>query len=104
MKRAPVANLYRYPPPGAGSEQTSLLHEGQGIRIERICSNLARTGWYDQEEDEWVVLLEGEAEIAFETRTLSLQRGDTLFIPAHRRHRVVSTSENALWLAVHYSK
>lgn len=87
--------------PEKGSEQLSVLFRGNGVTIERICSNEAVTEWYDQPHDEWVVLLEGSALLAFDDGTVSLRRGEYRLIRAHCRHRVVTTSENALWLAVH---
>ena len=58
--------------------------------------------WYEQTEDEWVVLLAGSAALAFEDgRTLALCAGDWVSLPARCRHRVESVSQDAVWLAVH---
>ncbi len=58
---------------------------------------------YDHDRHEGVLLLEGEAEIAFaEGQRVHLIRGDTLNLPAHTRHRVTFTSRPAVWLAVLY--
>jgi len=95
-----MINIYDYLPPGKGGEQVDILLHEAGVRIERIASNAARTDWYDQAEDEWVVLLEGRAELEIGTQRVPLRRGDTLLLRAHQRHRVVSTSEDALWLTV----
>ena len=96
-----MVNLYDLPSVPAGGEAETILCERGGVSVRRIVSNLARTEWYDQEEDEWLVLLEGRAELETEDGTVSLAKGDTLLLRAHCRHRVVSTSENALWLTVH---
>lgn len=78
-----------------------------GILIERIVSkgHASPPGfWYDQDRDEWVALLQGKAKIAwFDGRTRDLVPGDWLFIPAHEKHRVESTSADppCIWLAVH---
>ena len=93
-------NLYSYVRPSAGNETVDKLLQHDGVKVERIVSNRAATGWYDQEEDEWVVLLEGSATLQIESETVALARGDSLLLKAHVRHRVVSTSENALWLTV----
>lgn len=79
------------------------------IHIERIVSNGQQAPpdfWYEQDTDEWVLLLTGTATLLFdhetgETHTLS--SGDWVFIPAMRRHRVIFTSQNppCIWLAVH---
>jgi cupin 2 domain-containing protein len=58
--------------------------------------------WYDQDKPEWVALIRGEAVLEFETGVLELRAGDSLEILAHVRHRVTSTSSDAVWLALHY--
>ena len=62
--------------------------------------------WYDQAEDEWVVVLEGSAAVQFEgaAEVVHLRRGDCLKIPARARHRVVWTdpAQKTVWLAIHY--
>ena len=79
-----------------------------GVRIERIVSTGQITpedDWYDQADDEWVVLLAGAAhlQIADEAEERKLDVGDWLFLPAHCRHRVSWTREKppTVWLAVH---
>lgn len=93
-------NLFSLAEPASGSESLATLLEYPGVRIETIRSNRAQTGWYDQEEDEWVVLLEGEAVLEFEMRRQPLIAGESVWIRAHERHRVAETSANARWLAV----
>ena len=79
------------------------------LRIERIISRGHSTPpgqWYDQEHDEWVILLAGSAALLIEgiREAVSLEPGDYVTIPAHRRHRVERTdeAEKTIWLAVHY--
>ena len=91
----------------AAEEQLDLLAQGNGLRIERIVSRghtTAKGRWYDQEQAEWVVLLQGEASLEWDdgSRT-ALAAGDWLLIPAHKRHRVTSTTAEppCIWLAVH---
>ena len=77
------------------------------MRIERIVSRGHASPpdfWYDQEQDEWVCLVQGEARLAWDHGGVEILRpGDCLFIPAHARHRVESTSNDppCIWLAVH---
>lgn len=84
------------------------LLENPGLRIERIVSRghcSPETGWYDQERNEWVVVLRGAATLAFEDGDpLHLSEGDYVEIPAHRKHRVAWTEpgELTVWLAVHF--
>ncbi|HEY6434435.1 MAG TPA: cupin domain-containing protein, partial [Acetobacteraceae bacterium] len=61
--------------------------------------------WYDQDWDEWVVLLAGSAglQIEHEPAVRALHQGDYVAIPAHIRHRVEWTAPDqpTIWLAVH---
>ena len=56
---------------------------------------------YIQEEDEWLVLLEGEATLLLDDEKKTLTKGDTLFIPSKTLHRVLSTQSGTVWLTVH---
>lgn len=84
-------------------EQRLLAGSG-AMRVERILSMGHTTPegfWYDQEEDEWVALLEGSARVLFANGTeVSLTRGETLFIPRRARHRVTYSSSPCIWLAI----
>lgn len=77
------------------------------ILIERIISTGQTTPqgeWYDQPRDEWVLLLQGEAQLMYEDgRAIDLKAGDYLLIPAHQKHQVSYTSSDpaCIWLAVH---
>jgi len=82
--------------------------QSPNILIERIISNGQTTPedqWYDQETDEWVILLQGEAILNYEDGSnLKLTKGDYLLIPNHVKHRVNYTSKNppCIWLAIHF--
>jgi len=102
-------NLFMEPPFSARREVFDTLLETTSFRLERILSSGEATppgDWYDQDTNEWVVLLRGSAGLLFEgepaVRVLS--PGDHLLIPAHRRHRVEWTDSKAktVWLALHY--
>lgn len=91
------------------TEQFATLLARPGLRIERIVS----TGqcsppdfWYDQDEGEWVAVLQGEARLRFadEAEARHLKAGDFVEIAAHRRHRVDWTpaDRTTVWLAVFY--
>lgn len=98
-------NLFADLPPPADDEIFQTLFAHPGCRVERIVSHghaSAPGDWYDQDGDEWVVLLAGEAVLCFDgSGEVKLEAGDWIAIPAHRRHRVASTSGDAVWLAVH---
>lgn len=94
----------------AREEFVETLAAGQGVRIERIVSHGHTTPfdhWYDQEWDEFVLLVRGAARLLFadDGSTVAMASGDSLVIAAHRRHQVVWTSpdEPTYWLAVHYT-
>ena len=101
------SNLLSGPCPMPGQEATTVLLEQPGLRVERIqsCrSSSPNDFWYDQREHEWVVLLQGSAELQFDDEELprQLSHGDCLLISAGRRHRVVSTdpAPGCVWLAL----
>lgn len=83
----------------------TLITGKHGLLVERIVSHGHSTPageWYDQERDEWVLVLEGQASIGYADSTeVTLKQGDCLFIPRHVRHRVIFTSSPCIWLAVH---
>lgn len=89
--------------PKRGFETFDTLHSSNGLTIKRIVSNRLIDGeWYDQREDEWVILVNGSAILEFKDNTLlKMEAGDYLLLEAHISHRVKETSEDALWLAIH---
>ncbi|HZF71707.1 cupin domain-containing protein [Sulfuricurvum sp.] len=96
-----IDNLYKMPNPTENNEIFSTLFHNETLKIESIRSNLKTPGeLYDQDQDEWVLLLEGEAKLEIGTQTREMISGDYLFLPKHTLHRVLSTSENALWLCI----
>lgn len=101
-------NLFDGIPASAPEELfTELFREGN-VRMERIVSfgQCSPDGfWYDQQENEWVLLLEGSATLGFEEGVfVDLNVGDYLSIPAGQRHRVEKTDPNGrtVWLAFFY--
>lgn len=97
-------NLFHELPENALDEEFRELIRCRNLTIERIFSPPhSETEWMIQEQDEWVALLQGQADLELESGTETLTRGDTLFIPAGMRHRVTDTSAEpcAIWLAVH---
>lgn len=99
------ANLLADLPPPAAAEHLETLFANPHVRIERIVSHRHASPpdfWYDQPHDEWVMLVQGHAELAFDDgRRQALQPGDWLLIPAGCRHRVAETGPDTVWLAVH---
>ena len=94
--------------PSAGPEEAfEILLQRPGVRLERIVSHGQTTPageWYDQEQDEWVMLLSGAARLTIEGEPdAELAPGDALLLPAHCRHRVAWTdpAKATVWLALH---
>jgi len=92
-------------------ELMETLYQCRGVRIERIVSTgqvMPEGQWYDQDSDEWVLVVAGAARllIAGEERERELASGDWLLLPAHCRHRVTWTETDppTVWLAMHFSQ
>jgi cupin 2 domain-containing protein len=100
-------NLFDNLPRQADEELFTELLSRKGVRIERIVSTGQSTPAgepYNQEHDEWVLLVSGSAGLWIEgDGERELRPGDYVFIPAHRSHRVTCTAkaEPTVWLAVH---
>jgi cupin 2 domain-containing protein len=96
-------NLFDYTIPVTGEIFTPLLTH-KNITINRIVSaDTLEAKTYIQEEDEWVILLEGEAILQIEAKERKLSKGDSLLIPAKTPHKVLHTQQGTLWLTVHIS-
>ena len=102
-------NIFSMLPENPGKERFDQVLQHGRVRIERIISKGHKSpdeGWYDQCENEWVLVLEGSGSILFEDgRELTLEKGDYLNIPCHTKHRVSWTEPGqvTVWLAVFYS-
>ncbi len=105
-----VNNIFSLPQQLPLQNEVELFEKLAGnssLLIERIISTGLTTPenkWYDQELDEWVVLLQGEARLLFaNNEVITLKNGDYLLIPAGKKHQVVYTSSAppCIWLAIH---
>jgi cupin 2 domain-containing protein len=100
-------NLFEENPRRILDELVEILFAASSVRIERIVSQGQSSPegfWYDQDQGEWVAMLQGAARLQFEDRVVEMRPGDYINIPAHQRHRVQWTApaESTIWLAVHY--
>jgi cupin 2 domain-containing protein len=101
-------NLFAEIPTTLPDELVQVLLTAGSVRIERIVSlgHASPPGfWYDQDQAEWVIVLQGLAKLRFEDEEpIEMKPGAFLNIPPHRRHRVDWTTpdEPTIWLAVHY--
>jgi cupin 2 domain-containing protein len=86
--------------PASGELVAQLVQVG-GVVVEQILSGeLDDAVQYDQDHDEWVVLLAGTAELDVHGDRLSLEPGDWLLLPRRTPHRLVRTTRGANWIAV----
>jgi cupin 2 domain-containing protein len=105
-----VRNLLADIPPGTEKEIVEEILRAKNFRIERIVSrgqNSPEGFWYDQETEEWVLLVSGSATLGFDDgRKVDLKPGDHLLIPRHVRHRVKWTDpeQETVWLAIHWTR
>lgn len=101
-------NIFDCIPENLDAEVFERLIDGDAIRIERIISkghSSPESGWYDQDKNEWLIVLKGEALLLFaDGKSIHMKAGDFLNIPAHKKHRVDWTDPETetIWLAVHY--
>ena len=102
-----VGNLYAGIPAHLPEELSQILWQTPSLRLDRIVSRghaMPAGQWYDQDADEWVVLLSGAAGLRIEGRedVLELKPGDHVLLPAHVRHRVEWTAPDreTVWLAL----
>lgn len=104
-----MRNLFDDLPDRLPGERVDVIVDAPGVRIERIVSTGHMTPpeeWYDQDADEWVVVLRGRARVRLEgePEARDLYPGDHLLLRAHVRHRVEWTDDSGptVWLAVHH--
>ncbi len=109
-ERAPIiGNLFAQVPGQLPQELFEALIQTPAFTLERIVSRGHTTPeaqWYDQEREEWVLVVKGRARLLFEHRSEAVEMGvgEYLHIPAHCRHRVEWTDpdQETIWLALHY--
>ncbi len=104
-----LKNIFESIPDHLDEEIVEVLVQSDQVKIERIISKGHRSpesGWYDQERNEWVIMLKGGAIISFKNEEeINLMAGSHLNIPAHKKHKVrwTNPATETIWLAIHYS-
>lgn len=97
--------LHNLPAPGPEEHFEDILTR-PGVRMERIVSDGQASPpgfWYQQDHDEWVVVLQGAGHLEYDNGDIHrLATGDAVLIPAGRRHRVAYTASRTVWLALHF--
>jgi cupin 2 domain-containing protein len=110
MKKKIIENIFSGLSCGLDVEAFDEIVRSNAVRIERILSKghtSPETGWYDQEENEWVIVLQGSARLLFaDGYEAVLNPGDHITIAAHEKHKVNWTNpdEITVWLAVFYKQ
>ncbi|SFV59317.1 Uncharacterized conserved protein [hydrothermal vent metagenome] len=95
-----MINLYNYNTPKKGEIFDTLL-EHKNIKIIRIISSdEVDNKLYIQDEDEWVVVVEGEAILEINDIEKKLSKGESIFIGSKVPHRVIKTQNGTVWLAI----
>ena len=116
-------NLLSAIPSDLSAEVFETLTESNSIKIERIVSlghSSPDSGWYDQDQHEFVLVMQGSAKLLFAQKNqafaqkdqvlqqkeqcFELNAGDYLNIPRGQKHKVVWTDPDVetVWLAVFY--
>ncbi len=106
---AQAMNLFAPLPAQLPREVCETLAESSHVRIERILSQGQASPaefWYDQDQAEFVIVLQGAARLQIEghDQLVTLCAGDYIDIRPHQRHRVDWTApdKTTVWLAVYY--
>ncbi len=103
-------NLFAAIPDQLPDELVTVILQQPTLRIERIVSRghcSAPGFWYQQQQHEWVLLVQGAARLRLENQPtpVSMEAGDYLLIPAELRHRLEWTSpaSDCIWLCLFFS-
>lgn len=103
-----VQNIFELIPKTLDNEFFDSLLEKDKVKIERIVSKghtSPEEGWHEQDQAEWVIVLQGAAKILLESgEQLNFIAGSHFNIPAKTKHKVIWTEADieTVWLAVHY--
>ncbi len=94
-------NIFDYTIPASDEKFTTLL-EHKNVKIVRIVSSdKLEPKVYIQDEDEWVVVLQGKATMLINSEPKILKQGDTLFVPSRTPHELINVTDGTLWMAIH---
>jgi cupin 2 domain-containing protein len=103
-------NIFEHLPADRSAEHFDTVVRLDGGKVERIVTfgqSSPEGFWYDQDQDEWVLVLRGHAKLEIEgsPEPVELKPGDYVNLTAHTRHRVAWTTrdEPTVWLAIHYA-
>lgn len=75
------------------------IFENDRVRALRTMSLNQVTDFMVQDEDEFVIFMDGFASIETESEVVRMKKGDFLFIPKGLRHRVID-QDKAIWFCL----
>jgi len=95
-------NLHDHAGAPTTGERFDTLLRHRNLHVERIVSSCdIQPTEYIQEQDEWVLLVQGTATLEIDGKATTLKAGDHVFLPARTPHTVTEVSQGALWIAIH---
>lgn len=103
-----MTNIFENIPQELQEELFEDIINTKDIKIERIVSQghtSPKEGWYESEQNEWVIVLQGDATLTFENeKSVNLKAGSYYNITASTKHKVSYTSktQQTIWLAIYY--
>lgn len=104
-----MGSLFEDIPADLPEELFETICSSEHVKIERIVSHGHSSPegfWYDQDWNEFVLVVQGSAGLRIEGEDdiVTLKAGDYWNIGAHVKHRVdwTESSCETVWLAVHY--
>lgn len=100
----PVQQGHLLPPtaaPATGELVRTLAQTADFLVEEILSGRLVDPVDFRADHSEWVVVLEGAAELEVDGEEVHLGAGGWVLLPAGVPHRLVSTSAGTRWLAIH---
>ncbi|AMD94272.1 cupin domain-containing protein [Leptotrichia sp. oral taxon 847] len=99
-------NIFDFEKLENNEEIITILEENKNIKIEKIISTGQTTDWQSSDKNEFVILIQGEAEITYlkNSEIVKLSSGDTILIEKNKKHKVSYTSKNphCVWICIFY--
>ena len=84
----------------ATGERAEEMVRVRNLVIEQVLSGTVAPVDYDQDEDEFAVVLEGAAVLDVAAERVELSAGDWVLLPARTPHRLLHTEPGTSWLTV----
>lgn len=94
-------NLLEKLPPLKGELFETLAKQKNVKIVHIVSSDDLEEKEYFQDEDEFVLILEGEALLEVENEKKLLKKGEYFYIKSHTKHKILSVKNNTHWLAIY---